>query len=98
MMVVPYVSPALSGSSDDSRKEWTCEKPTVPGWYWIHMNGCYEVVRVMVEDDAGKPRTHALLVPVEPGGDGETMDVEQMGVEWYGPLDIPTTVNVSAAA
>ena len=89
---------AISGSSEEKPKHWTWEKPTIPGWYWINMTGSYEIVRVVVEDDAGEPRMRALLVPIEPGGEGETMDVEQMEVEWYGPLDIPATSNFSAGA
>ena len=78
-------------------KEWTTEKPTVNGWYGIRLNGSYEIVRV-VEREADNPGKCALLVPIEPGGEGETMDVEQMDVEWYGPLDIPRIPNLSAVA
>ena len=99
MMVLPHCSPALPGS-DEKQKKWTCEKPTVPGWYWIRMkgNGSYEIVRVVVEWDAGKPYARALLVPIEPEGEGDTMDVEHMDVDWYGPLDIPVISPVCAAA
>jgi hypothetical protein len=97
-MAIPHCSAAISGSSDEKGNHWACEKPTVPGWYWIHMNGCYEIIRVLVEEDAGEPSKCALLVPIEPHGEGETMNVEQMDVEWYGPLDLPATVTSSAAA
>ena len=60
--------------------------------------GVTEIVRVLVEEDAGKPSKCALLVPIEPHGEGETMDVDQMEVEWYGPLHLPATLNFSAAA
>jgi hypothetical protein len=79
-------------------KEWTSEKPTVTGWYWIRMKRTHEIVRVVVEENARQSTTRALLVPLEPGGEGETMDVDQMDVEWYGPLDIPSALNISAAA
>ena len=91
-MVLPHYSPTLAGA-DEKWKEWTSEKPTVPGWYWIRMNGCSEIVRVVVEKDTDKPCTCALLVPIEPA-EGDTMDVEHMDVDWYGPLDIPATSSV----
>ena len=90
-MALPHCLPAISGSSNDKGKHWTCEKPTVPGWYSIHISRSYEIVRVVVEEDADKPNTYALLVPIEPGGEGETMELEQMDVEWCGPLDVPCT-------
>jgi hypothetical protein len=80
-----------------SSQQWTREKPTVPGWYWIRTNASYEIVRVIVSD-AGHPGMSALLVPIEPGGQGETLDLKEMDVEWHGPMSIPAVSSISAAA
>jgi hypothetical protein len=96
MMAFSQCSPATLRSAE-TPKQWTREKPTVTGWYWICTDGFYEIVRV-VEKDADHPGKCALLVPIEPGGEGETIDLKQMDVEWYGPVDIPATSSVCAAA
>jgi hypothetical protein len=80
-----------------SPQQWTREKPIVPGWYWIRTNASCEIVRVVVSD-AGNPSMSALLVPIEPGGQGETMDLKEMDVEWHGPMSIPAISSISAAA
>jgi hypothetical protein len=95
-MAVPQGSPVLLRSAE-TLQQWTHEKPTVPGWYWIRTHAAYEIVRV-VERDAGHRGLCALLVPIEPGAEGETIDLQAMDVEWHGPVGIPAPSSVCVAA
>jgi hypothetical protein len=96
MKTQPHGSPALSRPAE-ARNRWTPEKPTIPGWYWIRTSASYEIVRV-VKVDVDNPDMCALLVPIEPGGQGETVDLKDMDVEWHGPVGIPVTSSACVAA
>ena len=68
---------------------WTKRLPAEPGWYWTRLDGICESVQ-LVEGKVPKPGLYALLPPKEPWGEGETISLEQMTVEWYGPLEPPS--------
>jgi hypothetical protein len=68
---------------------WTKRRPSGPGWYWIRLDGIHEIVQ-LVESEIPKPGLYALLPPKAPWGESETISLEQMTVEWYGPIQIPT--------
>lgn len=70
-------------------KKWTNQKPTEPGWYWTRLEGSHEIVRV-VRSELPTNGLCALLVPIEPWSEGETIDLEEMEVEWLGPIEIPS--------
>ncbi|MBS0169888.1 MAG: hypothetical protein JSR62_05995 [Nitrospira sp.] len=70
-------------------KKWTDQKPTEPGWFWIRSEGSHEIVRV-AQSEASTNGLCALLLPIEPGAEGEAIDLEEMDVEWFGPLEIPS--------
>ena len=67
---------------------WTKKRPKEPGWYWTRLDGIHEVVQ-LVESETPKAGLYALLPPKEPWSEGETISLEQMTAEWYGPLNVP---------
>ena len=67
---------------------WTKQRPAEPGWYWIRLDGIHEIVQLVESESPGRPV--CSLTPKEPWGESETIPLEQMTVEWYGPLEMPT--------
>ena len=67
---------------------WTKIKPSEPGWYWTRNDGICEVVRV-VHGDTPTAVLYALLPPKEAWSEGDTVALEQLHVEWWGPIEIP---------
>lgn len=47
--------------------------------------GSHEIVRV-VQSETPMNGLCALLVPIDPWSEGETIDLEEMDVEWLGPI------------
>lgn len=51
--------------------------------------GSHEIVRV-VQSETPTNGLCARLVSTEPWSEGETIDLEEMDVEWLGPIGIPS--------
>ena len=73
---------------------WTCEPPTIAGWYWIRRavfrNGSgawHEPYPIVVELVAA---ASAELFVYVPGTEWVGSLNELVAAEWVGPLQIPT--------
>lgn len=62
--------------------QWTHEKPTQPGFYWLHQPGIYEICVVQIYTNAGRVAF--------PGSDIDEalIDIDPRSF-WAGPLEHP---------
>lgn len=64
------------------RIQWTTEKPTQSGWYWLR-EPALPLMGVIVQVDV-----EADTVYSSGTHDGASLD-QMLGGEWFGPLEMP---------
>jgi hypothetical protein len=64
---------------------WTQEKPTQPGWYWVYHRGALEALRVGIENN---PIFRDQLIARSTSGGAAPISATP-NYWWMGPLPVP---------